>query len=558
MIRGCLGTVAIIVAAIFIWCAWFLTPADKDAIGYYAMMAWYGFWALAVVAVSVGVWRVVMGWLAKDAQQKDGAWKIKKYRAHRWDKEVPWPIALIQWAIGEPGELDRNRITSAAYRIRFNGDIVEHEPACGHLMQHAYNLAVEGTNGVRAALPGDDVRNTWFGKDSLMPRLGGARSLVSRPQAPMPPDEPPALTVASEPALTPQAALDRSADGVVYIGQEREGGRSLARWDANGASTLGIFGANGTGKTSSVATMATLAMVRWGWRLWILDGKDAGDWDEFGNHANVVAVHQSNIEDVMQEVWEEYQRRKQLMSDHRAKKYSALPSEVQAEFPQWGMVFEEYGNTRLRLHQRTRAQLDKFMNILCGEARYTGWHGVFIDQRPSDYTDQMKGNLKAVACFQMQMNQGSAVNAYNAHKLADVGEFEMNNGRYWAFHAEPLARPTLAGVRGSFVDTPVANGYERSTNGYERQLPEANDTNVRERTPDDPPPTLVSIYERTRSWDAVAKSFFERDPEQTQSHLRHLMTLISADGRGPDAFKGEAYRLYHTYNPKGNSYRANQ
>jgi hypothetical protein len=67
-----------------------------------------------------------------------------------------------------------------------------------------------------------------------------------------------------------------------------------------------------------------------------------------------------------------------------------------------------------------------------------------------------------------------------------------------------------------------------------------------------------SIYERTRSWDAVAKSFFERDPEQTQSDLRRLMVLISADGRGPDAFKGEAYRLYHQFNPKGNSYRANQ
>jgi hypothetical protein len=557
MIRFALGCVSIIViaATALATAVWFSLSADTlDYLG------WLLMWSVRVALGLGGLTVVLMvNWLhykrdAQERSQKDGAWRIKKLRAHRWNKEIPWPLAVIEWAIGEQGELDRNRVESWAYRVRFNGEIVEHVPAAGWALQHHYNLAVEATNVARAIAQGDDSRNNWFGRDSAPARLPGRALSTPRP-AQLPMDEPLQLTATPQAALTPQSALDSSVNGVVYIGQERDGERNLARWDANGASTLGIFGANGTGKTSSVATMATLAMVRWGWRLWILDGKDAGDWDEFGNHATVAAVGQHNIEDVMQAVWEEYQKRERLMSTHRAKRYHDLPAKLQAEFPQWGMVFEEYGATRLGLRQKTRTQLDQCIGILCQKARYTGWHGVFIDQRPSNYTNEMKGNLKSIACFQLMMNQGHAVNAYHADKLASVGEFEMDGGRYWAFHAEPLARPVLAGLP-AFVTIPVTNGLRTVTNGYERSAQETNGANVRESTPDELPPTLVSIYERTRSWDAVAEAFFRRDPEQTQSQLRHLMVLISADGRGPDAFKGEAYRLYHQFNPKGNNYHA--
>jgi hypothetical protein len=559
MIRFALGCVGIIVTvpAVLIAAVWFtMSAADKDALGYYATWGALGLAALAAM--------LLIKWGhdkrdRKDRTMTDGAFPLLIRRCRRWHSDIPFLAAVYSAAVGEEIIIDPNRVIGPAFSLDAFGNFREVAPAGGWALQAVYNDRVETTNVARAIAQGDDSRNNLFGRDSAPARLTGAQSLVNRPSTRVP-DEPPALTVASEPALTPQSALERSSNGVVYIGQEREGGRSLARWDANGSSTLGIFGANGTGKTSSIGTMATLAMVRWGWRLWILDGKDAGDWDEFGNHATVEAVGQHNIEDVMQEVWEEYQRRERLMSDNRWRRYADMPAEVQAEFPQWGMVFEEFGATRLGLHQKTKAQLDKFMGIMCQKARYTGWHGVFIDQRPSNYTNEMKGNLKSIACFQLMMNQGHAVNAYQADKLAPMGEFEMDGGRYWAFHAEPLARPMLATmpVRVAFVATPVANGYERITNGLRTAIPEANGANVRETTPVTDAPTLVSIYERTRSWDAVAKSFFERDPEQTQSDLRRLMVLISADGRGPDAFKGEAYRLYHQFNPKGNSYRANQ
>jgi hypothetical protein len=473
MIRfGCIAapfvTVTVIVLAV-----WFsLTPSDKDMLGYYAMMGCWGAMGMAALTVILAVQKWNDKRQADKLKMIDGAFRMREEKRRRWRDDLPWPLAVYSALVGEKILIDLNRTVGPVIVIDAFGNVREPEPAAGWAMQTVYNGQVEATNVARAIAQGDDSRNNLFGRDSAPARIP-ARTLATRQPAPSF-EEQPALTVAPEPALTPQAALERSSNGVVYIGQQREGGRSLARWDANSASTLGIFGANGTGKSTSIGTMASLAMVRWGWRLWILDGKDAGDWDEFSNHATVEAVGQHNIEDVMQEVWTEYQRRERLMSDNRWRRYADMPAEVQAEFPQWGMVFEEYGATRLGLRQKTRTQLDQFIGILCQKARYTGWHGVFIDQRPSNYTNEMKGNLKSIACFQLMMNQGHAVNAYQADKLAPMGEFEMDGGRYWAFHAEPLARPMLATmpVRGAFVATPVANGYERVTNGlrtvYER------------------------------------------------------------------------------------------
>lgn len=479
----------------------------------------------------------------------DGALPIMRRRRHIWRSDIPRPLAVWSLLVGEEFFIDPNRMMSPAWSFDAFGRVAQVEPAGGWQMQHQYNLAMEHTNGLRSVFPGHEANTHLFGRDAAPPRLP-ARALTPRAEPPrlMPPvdfmDEPPQLV---EPALTPANALERSQDGLVHIGQAQDNTRRIATWDTNSASTLGIFGANGTGKSTTVATMAALAMVRWGWKLWILDGKDAGDWDEFAGVAAVAPVGQSNIDDVMGGIWDEYERRAAMMSEYRARRYHHLPDDVQAEFPQWGVVFEEFGATRLALSSKSRERLDRCMGILCQKARYTGWHGVFIDQRPSDYTNEMKGNLKAIACFQLLMNQGHAVNAYHADKLAPRGEFEMDGGRYFAFHAEPLVQPTLAnrGVRGAFVNVPATNGYERPV-----QV-----ANVRERGGDEGPETLVSIYERTRSWDAVAKDFFRSDPTRTQADLRRLMVLISADGRGPDAFKGEANRLYHAYNPHGQNYR---
>lgn len=525
LFAGCLAIVAIIpIAAI---AALALFAADLlERIAWYAL---YGCAGLALLAVCIVANVAHSQRERRERTYIDGALPVMRRRRHIWRSDIPTPLAVWSLLVGEEFYIDPNRMMSPAWSFDAFGRVGQVEPVGGWAAQHSYNLAVEHTNTVRAIAQGDDSRNHLFGRDSMPVRLP-ARALaprVERPQLPMPIEDP-----EPEPALTPQTALARSENGIVYIGQERDGRRQLATWDSNGASTLGIFGANGTGKTSTVATMVTLAMVRWGWRLWILDGKDAGDWDEFATHAAVAPVAQHNIEDVMQGVWEEYQRRERMMSEYRARQYRQLPADVQAEFPQWGVVFEEFGATRLGLRSKTRAQLDQFINILCQKARYTGWHGVFIDQRPSEYTDEMKGNLKSIACFKLLMNQGHAVNAYHAGQLADVGEFEMNAGRYWAFHAEPLARPMLARL-------PAVHTV--------RSLNEPNHTTVYQP---EPAPRLVHessepVNHTPETWENAAFDYLRKHPMARPIDLAEWMADIK--GKTKKDMKSTAHLYYCKY-----------
>lgn len=550
MIRIFLGTFTIVVIAI-VYGASNLPPDTADFLLWALHVGVYMCIGAPVIAIIAGyiVWRQRQG--RRAVTYKDGALPLMHRKRRIWRTDIPRPLAVWSFLVGEEFVIDPNRIVGPAFSFDAFGRFSEVVPQAGYALQHQYNALVERTNVARAIYQGDDSHDNLFGRDALPPRAP-ARALMEAKPAQLPPEDEPMQPMIVEPKLTPQLALDRSHDGVVCIGQQGEGSRRLAMWDANSASTLGIFGANGTGKTSSVATMATLAMVRWGWKLWILDGKDAGDWDEFDKHANVMPVAQHNIDDAMQAIWEEYQRREKVMSEYRVRHYRHLPPEIQAEFPQWGVVFEEFGATRLGLRQKTRAALDQCIGILCQKARYTGWHGVFIDQRPSDYTNEMKGNLKAIACFKLMMNQGHAVNAYDAGKLADVGEFQMDGERYFAFHAEPLARPLLASapaVRARSqprTNERFTNDDERLTNG---SVHETNGAAVRNSPPVDGLETLGSIYERTRSWDEVGRRFFADNPDRMQADLRRVMSGI--DGREPNTFKGEAHRIYHAFSPHG-------
>lgn len=542
-----------------------------------AHLRWQVFWwmftaGLSLAALGGGYYVVV---LAKNSRERiyadpvTGLWPITR------EDRAPWWERLRgnhDWI-----EEDPNLAIAPTRRIHANGKLTVQADLHGASFNQQIEYAAKSWTVQRAiAATGGGMRpNAAMLKDAAGVFDAEARrknlladATAQRVQAALP--ETSQATTEPHVTLTDRMALDWSQDGIVYIGQASDRDRTPATWDSNQAATLGIFGANGTGKTTTVATMVTLAMVRWGWKLWILDGKDAGDWDEFGNHTNVVPINRSTIGDAIQQIWDEYQQREQMMSQYRARHYRHLPSDVQAQFPQWGFVFEEYGATRLALPNKMRAQLDKFVNILCQKARYTGWHGVFIDQRPTDYTDEMKGNLKAIACFKMLMNQGHAVNAYEASKLSNRGEFEMDGQRYWAFYAEPLAvtelrtlpvRVSFATVRkpsvdGSqaFVGGSVMNAIPAATNGSERHVQEANEETVHMNGGEgEGSNLLVSIYERSRSWDAVAEEFFKQSPEGTQSELRKIMAEIADDGRSPDVFKGEANRLYHAYSPHGNN-----
>lgn len=382
----------------------------------------------------------------------------------------------------------------------------------------------------------------------------------------------PAIVVPTKPLITALDAVYQSmADkGVAYIGQQQTGLREVAEWNANATNMLAVFGGNGTGKTTSVGTMAALSMAAWGWWLTILDGKDAGDWDEFGPYAIVSPLKAANAVELIAAQYKEFERRKQIMSDRRCANWHKLPDSMKQLMPQWGTLIEEYGATRKRLSPTPAAlkQFDTYIDILSQEARYTGWHGVFIDQRPQDYSPIVLGNLNTVACFRLGNLQGNAVNAYQAHLLAKPGEFEMEEQRYFAFHVEPIVRQllmTLPRKTWAFPRTNATNAdrsqpfVERSQNeherSHERPLPEANATNANDLGGGlgafTLPPSIVRSWVRNRSWDEVGQRFFAVYPDAAQADLRTAMAHLAGDGREASAFKGEAFRVYHAYSKSG-------
>lgn len=389
----------------------------------------------------------------------------------------------------------------------------------------------------------------------------------------------PTVAVPPKPTITVLDAVYQSmaGKGIAYIGQQQTGLCEIAEWNANATNMLAVFGGNGTGKTTSVGTMAALSMVAWGWWLTILDGKDAGDWDEFSPYAIVSPLKAGNAVELIRAQYQEFERRKQIMSDRRCANWHKLPAPIKQIMPQWGTLIEEYGATRKRLSATPTAlkQFDTYIDILSQEARYTGWHGVFIDQRPQDYSAIVLGNLNTVACFRLGNLQGNAVNAYQAHLLAKPGEFEMEEQRYFAFHVEPIVRQllmTLPRKNWEFPRTQVTNATndersltnaDRSQNGYERSherpLPEANATNANDLGGGlgalTLPPSIVRSWVRNRSWDEVGQRFFAVYPDAAQVDLRTAMAHLAGDGRKTSAFNGEAFRVYHLYSKNGKNYK---
>lgn len=521
-----------------------LTPVQmeiKEAAQWNAHIRWQIFWWTATAGVSLallgGGYYVIV--LAKNKRERiyadpnTGMWPIvRENKAPFWKRLQ----GVHDWIVE-----DANLAIAPNRRVYANGTLQIQADTHGVPLEQQMQYAVQSWAVQRTVASANGMNRPTVAAMKASAGVYDAEARRKLAQAQLveqriaPSNQLEVAQGEQQPTLTPAQALQRSTNGIVHIGQAITSGNAIATWDSNAASTLGIFGANGTGKTTTVATMVTLAMLRWGWQLYILDGKDAGDWDEFGNHAQVMQVDRHNIESAIESVWQEYQRRKVLMSQYRARNYQHLPASVQQDNPSWGIVFEEYGATRLRLRSALRAQLDKFIDVLCKEARYTGWHGVFIDQRPSDYTDDMKGNLKAIVCFKLLMNQGHAVNAYHAGKLANRGEFEMDGQRYWAFYAEDMCRAELA-------QTPPRKLL--AMNGYEgvRSFVRSVDTPV--TTERIPPPSTERTPNELNSTDLQRMVWEWRDanPQGTQADMRRQF-----EAQGVQIARGYAHEIWHKW-----------
>lgn len=223
----------------------------------------------------------------------------------------------------------------------------------------------------------------------------------------------------------------------IYIGQSAEDGL-FASWNIRASQQIAILGANGTGKTSSVGAMIALTLAMWKIRTFIFDPKGGADWSTFNNFVTRRDSDYEQLPSQLDLIWQEIQRRKELLMKHNCPNIWSLPVEIRPE--PFALILEELGETResARIAGGTYLNdIDARMIRMMQLSRFTGLIIALIDQRPRDWPKVVQANIKTLITFKQGMNQGSAVGYYHADKLADVGEFAYMGRRYWSWETLP-------------------------------------------------------------------------------------------------------------------------
>lgn len=253
------------------------------------------------------------------------------------------------------------------------------------------------------------------------------------PSKPKPAPKPtPPLTVNPNPVKVTKYAPDyifqrnKETEGRVLLGVSDNGEEAI--WNIEEAQQIGIFGANGTGKSASVACNLIFSMLLWEWHVIILDPKRGADYSHFRGLAEYHFSGAEEMYDQIMAIAKEVERRAQLLTAHEVGNISALPANLRPKM--FALVIEELGDTRASLAIQDPMLLAKFDNALSRlfqKSRYTGLVIVLIDQKPADYPKVIKGNLKEIASFVLGMHQGSGIGMPATQNLKPRGEFMLRS-----------------------------------------------------------------------------------------------------------------------------------
>lgn len=387
-------------------------------------------------------------WMAHRMQRRertmiDGAWTMQRYRVRVWRSELPWPVALWEYIRGYHGELDRNRIVAAAWYVRSDGLVIEHTPASGWEVQHVYNLAVESTNYVRAAVPGDDVWNTPYGQHATPPRLLAPRQpRVTVPMLPAPDDDIVDGDYAPV-AMSVQEALALATPQRWPLGYNQHG--KMIYFEPVTQHNIGIVGAQGTGKTASTGFHLLLLALKFGWHTLILDPKGGVDLRPFAGHCEWRPTDADRFGEQIAAVRQEHERRHELLVASGAPNIDALTDErlphILVFCEEYGAIWEEIETTK----KRTEANaIDHDIDTMMRLSRMTGIHFCFVDQFPERWSKQVFMAVKFRIVYQVAPGQDSYLREYNAHDLPDRGVFQHRRQRWHAWHIAPELHTLLA------------------------------------------------------------------------------------------------------------------
>lgn len=447
LFAGCLAIIAIIPVAAIAALAFFAA----DLLEQIAMYALYGCVGLAVLAVFVVANVAYSRRERRERTYIDGALPVMRRRRHIWRSDIPTPLAVWSLLVGEEFYIDPNRMMAPAWSFDAFGRVAQVEPVGGWAAQHAYNLAVEHTNTVRAIAQGDDSRNHLFGRDSMPVRLP-ARALtprVERPQLPGPVDE---VDGEFRPALpaTLADALTQHRGPEVLLGQNKNGEPAL--WNPQLDPHLGVWGKSGAGKTTHAGLTIAIGQARQNWRVLIIDPEQEGDhptghWGTLASWAQVVGPGEPGCS-LWEQIMRWYESRWRNIQDAGATDAYHMPSGTPLrplaihfdELARWREKGRRQGGTWAKYV----CQVDDCLAEIGQRGRKRGVHLTVYGQLPGDLPESIAGNLSNLT-FKQAENQGNKVGYWAAHQLRE-GEFAYGGTVYSSFFPL-LEAPQILGNR---------------------------------------------------------------------------------------------------------------
>lgn len=536
MIRFGLGCVAIIVAAILIasyMAVSTMPPAQVAFLARVLRMAIYSCLAVPVVVLSL-----ILIWLRvriarRERTYIDGALPLMHRKRRVWRSDIHPLLALWSFVVGEEFFIDPNRAVSFAWSFDAFGRVREVEPAAGWGIQQQYNLAFEQTNAVRAALPGDDVRNTPWGHGSLMPRLP-SRALNGRTERPMlPAPEENEIEGTFTPVQVPFGQAVRSnTERSLAIGQSPNG--EIVRWDVESAPHIRVHGkTQGSGKTNLIKTVVAGAILQ-GAHIVVLDRRAFKDWHDYRRYIEMIDTRKEGaLLETAKQLQLLYQERDDLLGTHGAPNIAQLPNPPQRFF----VVISEFGTTCRNAAET--GELDEALPLLksiLSEAGATGVHMIFEDQVVTRaWPRELRGNADPITGY-LPEDASNAGGYRFAHALR-AHEFHFDGNKFNTWNMSVEAPRLLAGIPGTNNALIDVRSFGRSVkkNNSAQNSPEII-IPTEHRTPNG-----VSSVENT-DLRRMVWSWRDAHPNGTQAELRKCF----ADD-GIEIARGYVHECWHKW-----------
>jgi hypothetical protein len=364
-------------------------------------------------------------------------WKQYDERRESWARAVDGSFALSTFKNAQ-GQMYVTDVNKAAFGVfgfnKTTGELTTDSLMIGPDRQLDYVKSVQKTRTASATSGADGVRNSAQAK-----LAAGYYDRPDRQDYRVVQAEPEQLTVAPWQPLTLADAFAQSTADRWLLGQNATGACEFSIMDAQ---HVGILGAQGTGKTSSTATLMMLHALKSQYHVIALDGKSGVDWMRYKNHIEVYPTDYSVIGDQINELYRAYTMRLKALSLAGASDIYELDYQMKPVV----VFLEEFGATMDLLKGESSSQhkaVELQIKEIFRKGRATGIHLVLIDQLMNGWPGVMKANTKGIIAYKIGGQQGAAFNAYKLHELADKGQFWNNGGVYDAWFTKPEAETLL-------------------------------------------------------------------------------------------------------------------